>query len=97
VALILGGLDSSLITSIACRHRNEAKNSQFSNGPVHSFSIGIRGAPDLVAAKKAGPNTSAPCLCLSLDVRTHLMPVYTFTLALYRALNLVTANTTRAS
>ena len=50
--LLSGGLDSSLITSIAVRHKKEAKNTFDSDEPVHSFSIGIKGAPDLIAAKK---------------------------------------------
>ena len=50
--LLSGGLDSSLITSIAVRHKKEAKNTFGSDEPVHSFSIGIKGAPDLLAAKK---------------------------------------------
>ena len=50
--LLSGGLDSSLITSIAVRHKKEATNTFDAQEPVHSFSIGIKGAPDLVAAKK---------------------------------------------
>ena len=46
------GLDSSLITSIAVRHKAEATNTFGASEPVHSFSIGIKGAPDLAAAKK---------------------------------------------
>jgi len=49
--LLSGGLDSSLITSIAVRHKKEATNTFGSDEPVHSFSIGIKGAPDLVAAR----------------------------------------------
>ncbi|OUS43683.1 asparagine synthetase [Ostreococcus tauri] len=50
--LLSGGLDSSLITSIAVRQRKLAKNTYGADEPVHSFSIGIKGAPDLVAARK---------------------------------------------
>ena len=50
--LLSGGLDSSLITSIAVRHKAEATNTFGASEPVHSFSIGIKGAPDLAAAKK---------------------------------------------
>jgi len=50
--LLSGGLDSSLITSIAVRNRQSARNTYGSTEKVHSFSIGIRGAPDLKAAKK---------------------------------------------
>lgn len=50
--LLSGGLDSSLITSIAVRNRATAKNTYGSTEKVHSFSIGIKGAPDLKAARK---------------------------------------------
>ena len=50
--LLSGGLDSSLITSIAQRHKAESTNTFGADEPVHSFSIGIEGAPDLIAAKK---------------------------------------------
>jgi len=50
--LLSGGLDSSLITSIAVRQRKNATNTYGRDEPVHSFSIGIKGAPDLIAAKK---------------------------------------------
>jgi len=50
--LLSGGLDSSLITSIAVRQRKGATNTYGRDEPVHSFSIGIKGAPDLIAARK---------------------------------------------
>ena len=50
--VLSGGLDSSLITSIAVRNRASATNTYGSTEKVHSFSIGIKGAPDLKAAKK---------------------------------------------
>ena len=50
--LLSGGLDSSLITSIAVRERKNASNTFGKDEKVHSFSIGIKGAPDLIAAKK---------------------------------------------
>jgi|TARA_B110000977_G_scaffold75293_1_gene101615 asparagine synthase (glutamine-hydrolysing) len=50
--LLSGGLDSSLITSIAVRHKAQMLNTFGASEPVHSFSIGIKGAPDLVAARK---------------------------------------------
>mmetsp|Transcript_8809 Transcript_8809/g.15504 ORF Transcript_8809/g.15504 Transcript_8809/m.15504 type:complete len:589 (-) Transcript_8809:63-1829(-) len=46
--LLSGGLDSSLVASIAARHAKE-----FVDWPrMHSFSIGLEGSPDLAAAKK---------------------------------------------
>jgi asparagine synthase (glutamine-hydrolysing) len=50
--LLSGGLDSSLVTAIAVRHGKSATNSLAWSEKVHSFSIGIKGAPDLVAARK---------------------------------------------
>ena len=42
--LLSGGLDSSLICSIYKR--------LCPNRDIHTFSIGIKGSPDLIAAKK---------------------------------------------
>ena len=50
--LLSGGLDSSLVTSIAVRHGKSATNSLAWSDKVHSFSIGIKNAPDLQAARK---------------------------------------------
>eukprot|EP01027_Heterolobosea_sp_BB2_P001343 GEZU01002051.1.p1 GENE.GEZU01002051.1~~GEZU01002051.1.p1 ORF type:complete len:560 (-),score=192.23 GEZU01002051.1:61-1740(-) len=53
--LLSGGLDSSLIASIASRHaerRVEEKERTRAWWPrLHSFCIGLKGAPDLIAAK----------------------------------------------
>lgn len=35
----------------ACRHMNEQPD-RFGSGPLHTFSIGIEGSPDLAAAQK---------------------------------------------
>ena len=48
--LLSGGLDSSLIASISSRLLKQ-KDSQWGN-KLHSFSIGLKGAPDLMYAKK---------------------------------------------
>ena len=48
--LLSGGLDSSLIASITSRLIKE-NNNVFSKN-LHSFSIGLKGAPDLIAAKR---------------------------------------------
>ena len=50
--LLSGGLDSSLVTAIAVRHGKQATNAVSWSDKVHSFSIGIKGAPDLAAARK---------------------------------------------
>lgn len=47
--LLSGGLDSSLVASIASRHM--ARSSQ-DFPKLHSFSVGLEGSPDLLAAKK---------------------------------------------
>ena len=46
--LLSGGLDSSLVASIACRHA--ARVTSFPK--MHSFTIGLEGSPDLEAAAK---------------------------------------------
>lgn len=50
--LLSGGLDSSLVASVASRHLKESKNAYSTKDKLHTFSIGIKGAPDLLAAKK---------------------------------------------
>jgi asparagine synthase (glutamine-hydrolysing) len=47
--LLSGGLDSSLVASIACREYKNLGN----NDMLRSFCIGLKGSPDLVAAEKA--------------------------------------------
>lgn len=53
--LLSGGLDSSLVASIACRLARQDANNPNSRGFVgqrlHSFTIGLEGSPDLKAAK----------------------------------------------
>jgi len=54
--LLSGGLDSSLVASIMSRFldgRLKGGPSQFFGGKLHSFSIGVEGSPDLVAAQHA--------------------------------------------
>lgn len=47
--LLSGGLDSSLVASICARHVGRCSK----NFPkLHSFTVGLEGSPDLVAAKK---------------------------------------------
>jgi asparagine synthase (glutamine-hydrolysing) len=54
--LLSGGLDSSLIASLVSRHtamRVEEDEKQAAWWPrLHSFSVGLKGAPDLIAAKR---------------------------------------------
>ena len=45
--LLSGGLDSSLIASIACR---EYRKDPANTAPIHSFCIGLDGSPDIAAA-----------------------------------------------
>jgi asparagine synthase (glutamine-hydrolysing) len=48
--LVSGGLDSSLITAIVAKKRKQMKDSGIL-GNLHTFSIGLKGAPDLKYAK----------------------------------------------
>jgi len=55
--LLSGGLDSSLIASLVSRHTAMRVEEDEKKKPawwprLHSFSIGLQGAPDLIAAKK---------------------------------------------
>jgi asparagine synthase (glutamine-hydrolysing) len=54
--LLSGGLDSSIIAAIVCRHaamRVEENEQTVAWWPrVHTFSIGLKGSPDLIAAKE---------------------------------------------
>jgi len=70
--LLSGGLDSSLVASIASRHASRRVENQGRSAAwwprVHSFSIGLEGSPDLAAAEK---------VAAFLDTVHH---AYTFTL-----------------
>ena len=50
--LLSGGLDSSLVASIAVRTVKDAENAFDRDHKMHTFSIGIEGSPDLKAAQK---------------------------------------------
>lgn len=52
--LLSGGLDSSLVASIASRllYERKQKNKMMQHHRMHSFSIGLTGSPDLAAARK---------------------------------------------
>jgi len=46
--LLSGGLDSSLVASVAAREYKAAGNSD----PLRSFCSGLKGSPDIAAAEK---------------------------------------------
>lgn len=48
--LLSGGLDSSIVASVAMKLVKENPDTEYSR--LHSFSVGIEGSPDLIAAKK---------------------------------------------
>ncbi|GJU93853.1 asparagine synthetase [glutamine-hydrolyzing] [Tanacetum coccineum] len=50
--LLSGGLDSSLVASITARHLSGTKAAKQWGAQLHSFSIGLEGSPDLLAAKE---------------------------------------------
>ena len=50
--LLSGGLDSSIIASIVCRHGHESSNCDYLGKKIHSFCIGLNDAPDLKAARE---------------------------------------------
>jgi asparagine synthase (glutamine-hydrolysing) len=47
--LLSGGLDSSLVAAICSRHISR-RSTSFPK--LHSFTVGLAGSPDLIAAKK---------------------------------------------
>eukprot|EP01023_Acetabularia_acetabulum_P053125 TRINITY_DN5921_c1_g3_i7.p1 TRINITY_DN5921_c1_g3~~TRINITY_DN5921_c1_g3_i7.p1 ORF type:complete len:547 (+),score=100.01 TRINITY_DN5921_c1_g3_i7:62-1702(+) len=50
--LLSGGLDSSLVAAVAMRHLKESSNAYDTTHPLNTFSVGIEGSPDLLAARK---------------------------------------------
>eukprot|EP00640_Fibrocapsa_japonica_P000475 CAMPEP_0113935160 /NCGR_PEP_ID=MMETSP1339-20121228/2373_1 /TAXON_ID=94617 /ORGANISM="Fibrocapsa japonica" /LENGTH=555 /DNA_ID=CAMNT_0000937217 /DNA_START=71 /DNA_END=1738 /DNA_ORIENTATION=- /assembly_acc=CAM_ASM_000762 len=48
--LLSGGLDSSLVSSVAARHMADNPDRPFPR--LHSFSVGLKGSPDLQAAQE---------------------------------------------
>ena len=52
--LLSGGLDSSLVASIASRilYKRKQQSKSMYHPQMHSFSIGLEGSPDLAAARK---------------------------------------------
>ncbi|PAN25183.1 hypothetical protein PAHAL_4G282300 [Panicum hallii] len=50
--LLSGGLDSSLVASVASRHLEETKAASQWGNKLHTFCIGLKGSPDLKAARE---------------------------------------------
>eukprot|EP00262_Sarcandra_glabra_P014257 TRINITY_DN412_c0_g1_i2.p1 TRINITY_DN412_c0_g1~~TRINITY_DN412_c0_g1_i2.p1 ORF type:complete len:589 (-),score=106.86 TRINITY_DN412_c0_g1_i2:228-1994(-) len=50
--LLSGGLDSSLVAAVASRHLAEAKVARQWGSQLHTFCIGLKGSPDLKAARE---------------------------------------------
>jgi len=50
--LLSGGLDSSLVASISSRAVEQHKTNEQFYRKLHSFSVGLPGSPDLIAARK---------------------------------------------
>ncbi|KAF8411472.1 hypothetical protein HHK36_004023 [Tetracentron sinense] len=50
--LLSGGLDSSLVAAVASRHLAEAKVARHWGSQLHTFCIGLKGSPDLKAARE---------------------------------------------
>eukprot|EP00850_Spirogloea_muscicola_P015747 SM000123S25859 [mRNA] locus=s123:338049:342948:+ [translate_table: standard] len=50
--LLSGGLDSSLVAAVASRHLADTKAGQQWGSHLHSFCVGLKGSPDLKAAKE---------------------------------------------
>ncbi|XP_020090730.1 asparagine synthetase [glutamine-hydrolyzing] 2 [Ananas comosus] len=50
--LLSGGLDSSLVAAVASRHLAEAKIARQWGSQLHTFCIGLKGSPDLKAARE---------------------------------------------
>ncbi|KAG6474768.1 hypothetical protein ZIOFF_068707 [Zingiber officinale] len=50
--LLSGGLDSSLVAAVASRHLSKAKVARQWGSQLHTFCIGLKGSPDLKAARE---------------------------------------------
>ncbi|PKA65143.1 Asparagine synthetase [glutamine-hydrolyzing] 2 [Apostasia shenzhenica] len=50
--LLSGGLDSSLVAAVACRYLSETKVVRQWGSQLHTFCIGLKGSPDLKAARE---------------------------------------------
>lgn len=61
--LLSGGLDSSLVASVAVRHIKEAKNAFDPDHKLHTYSIGIAGAGGAGRGWVAAARVCA-CVCV---------------------------------
>lgn len=50
--LLSGGLDSSLVAAVTCRYIADTKAGKQWGSKLHSFCVGLRGSPDLKAARE---------------------------------------------
>lgn len=50
--LLSGGLDSSLVAAVASRHLGQTKVARQWGSQLHTFSVGLKGSPDLKAARE---------------------------------------------
>lgn len=50
--LLSGGLDSSLVASVACRYIGDTKVGKQWGSKLHSFCVGLEGSPDLKAGRE---------------------------------------------
>ncbi|KAF9611739.1 hypothetical protein IFM89_034922 [Coptis chinensis] len=50
--LLSGGLDSSLVAAVASRHLKESKVASQWGSQLHTFCVGLKGSPDLKAARE---------------------------------------------
>ncbi|KAJ7525345.1 hypothetical protein O6H91_17G046600 [Diphasiastrum complanatum] len=50
--LLSGGLDSSLVAAVASRHLSDTKAAKQWGSQLHSFCVGLKGSPDLKAARE---------------------------------------------
>ena len=69
--LLSGGLDSSLVASIASRYIKKNQD-RFAFGNLHSFCIGLPGAPDTIAAKQVAEAIGTKHHTLSFTVQDGL-------------------------
>ncbi|KAG7034197.1 Asparagine synthetase [glutamine-hydrolyzing] 3 [Cucurbita argyrosperma subsp. argyrosperma] len=50
--LLSGGLDSSLVAAVACRHLADSEAANQWGSQLHTFCVGLKGSPDLGAARE---------------------------------------------
>eukprot|EP01060_Flectonema_neradi_P030305 TRINITY_DN436_c10_g1_i1.p1 TRINITY_DN436_c10_g1~~TRINITY_DN436_c10_g1_i1.p1 ORF type:complete len:575 (+),score=130.91 TRINITY_DN436_c10_g1_i1:75-1727(+) len=70
--LLSGGLDSSLVASVAARALRRDGESKFSFPTLHSFCIGLPGSPDIIAAQKVAESIGTKHHSLTFTVQDGL-------------------------